>query len=226
MKHQRTLISKPRRRNSFSSEFCLKRPSDFQSPSRTRNDLQLCRTLILQRTHSPFSQRFTRILLQNLGYHYRHRNTSSFIGNFASTRVFCCLLKGPCALGACNTSSSSKLEVGAYHQRVVSPTGNVYRALCGVSPDRHWWTVRLTCIPLKAIVAETGCGFQVVEALSYQLITTSPYLARARDEVRGVTYACTLSVHGRAPPMVTPIRRPNCPLLSRGITMRELWASK
>ena len=81
-------------------------------------------------------------------------------------------------------------------------------------------------MPLKAIVADTGCGFHVVEALSYQLITTIPYFAGELDDVRRVKYAWTLKVHESVPVIVTPMRTPNGPPLSRGITIRELCASK
>lgn len=84
----------------------------------------------------------------------------------------------------------------------------------------------LTCMPLKAIVADTGCGFQPDEALSYQFITTSPYFAGWLDEDRSVTYACTLKVHESVPVTVTPMRDAKGPPLSRGMTIRELCANR
>lgn len=57
-------------------------------------------------------------------------------------------------------------QSGAYHHSVVTPTGNVYVAwvrLRNILPLKHLWP---TCIPLNSMVAMTGCGFQVVAALS------------------------------------------------------------
>lgn len=99
-------------------------------------------------------------------------------------------------------------------------------------------------MPRNSIVAETGTGFQVVDALSSpevssnhfrqiqpryekdhkQFITTIEYRSQSVDETRAVTYAPTRKAQLSDPPTETPIIWPNGPPSSLGMMALEACA--
>ena len=89
---------------------------------------------------------------------FRAENTDAGEEAVAELRATGCATVPFVPTSAFTATAANELEAisaevpvaGAYHQSVVTPTGNVYFA----------------CMPRNSIVAGTGCGFQVVLALS------------------------------------------------------------
>lgn len=120
-------------------------------------------------------------------------------------------LRGPSSVCAYAVPSNSSValsvarretpSLGAYHQSVVTPTGNVYVA----------------CLPRNSIVVLTGVGAHAPLFVSYQLRTTSEYRSQSALFARAVTYAVVRSAQFWVPPTETPMRWANGPFVSLGV---------